>query len=154
MSKHGLTVELSITCDAVTFPEDRTELLYKSIRELLMNVVKHTRIDWAKVAMHVDAGNILVISVQDWGQGFDTSFASGNGTSAHFGLMHIRERMTMMGGWCQVHSTVGHGTAITLGLPLHLQSGSDALRDARAPQPDRVKARPHEVPTQARLRLE
>jgi signal transduction histidine kinase len=75
-----------------------------------------------------DAGNILVIRVQDWGQGFDTPLATSNGTSARFGLMHIHERMRMTGGWCQVDSTVGRGTTVTLGLPLHLQSVSDALR--------------------------
>jgi signal transduction histidine kinase len=126
-------------------------LLYKLIRELLINVVKHAAVDRANVSIHVDSSHTLVIRVQDGGRGFDTALATHNGTSAHFGLKHIRERMTVMGGGYHLDSTIGRGTTISLSLPLDLQSGSGYLRAASAHQQDRVKTMPAGLPTQERL---
>lgn len=120
---NGLTVDLHITSESWTLPPDRTMLLYRLIRELLINVVKHAAVDRATVSIHVDSSNTLVMKVQDGGRGFDTASAIGNGASAHFGLRHIRERITMMGGGYQADSTIGHGTTITLSLPLNQQRG-------------------------------
>src|SRR6185436_18769704 len=104
MSKHGLTVELTLPADPLALPLDRAVLLYRSIRELLMNVVKHAMVNRAMVSMHVDANNTLILQVQDKGGGFDTSATTGTGKGTHFGLASIRERMTMMGGWCREES--------------------------------------------------
>jgi signal transduction histidine kinase len=131
MANNGLNVELHITSESWTLPKDRTVLLYRSIRELLMNVVKHAMVDRARVSMSVDSSNTLVIGVQDEGGGFDTSAATHKDTSVHFGLRFIRERLTIMGGRCQVDSLIGRGTTVTLSLPLDRPSSSDALRAAR-----------------------
>jgi signal transduction histidine kinase len=153
MSKHGLTVELTLPADPLALPLDRAVLLYRSIRELLMNVVKHAMVNRAMVSMHVDANNTLILQVQDKGGGFDTSATTGTGKGTHFGLASIRERMTMMGGWCREESAIGFGTTITLGLPLSPEVEADSLRAARAPEQDRVKARPKQLPTQENLPL-
>src|SRR5206468_5624395 len=132
MANHGLTVELHTTSESWTLSKDRTVLLYKSIRELLINVVKHAMVDRARVSMNVDSSNSLVIGVQDRGQGFETASATHNGTKVHFGLRHMRERMTMMGGRCQIDSIIGRGTTVTLSLPLDRPSGGAVLRAASA----------------------
>ena len=122
MATQELSVELHLTCESLALSTDQTVLLYRSIRELLINVVKHAMVDQARVSMSVDASKTLVIEVQDQGQGFDPCAATRKGADGHFGLAHIRERMTMLGGWCQVDSVIGQGTTITLGLPLDRQS--------------------------------
>src|SRR5262245_9446033 len=154
MANHGLTVELHITSESWTLPTDRAVVLYKVIRELLLNVVKHAMVDRARVSMSVDSSKTLVIKVQDEGQGFETASTPRRDTNGHFGLRHMRERMTMLGGRCQVDSIIGRGTTITLSLPLDWQSGADVLRAARAPQQARVKPKPNELPTQERRPLE
>jgi signal transduction histidine kinase len=153
MSKHGLTVELNLPTDPLTLAPDRATFLYRSIRELLMNVVKHAIVDRAMVSMHVDSSQILIIRVQDKGGGFDTSSITGTKKGTHFGLANVRERITMMGGWCRVESAIGFGTTITLGFPLSPEMEADSLRAACAPQQDRVKARPKHLPTQENLPL-
>jgi len=154
MSKHGLTVEFNLPADPLVLPPDRAVLLYRSIRELLMNVVKHAMVNRAKVSMHVDSSNTLIIQVQDKGGGYDTSSPTGTGKGTHFGLANIRERLTMMGGWCREESAIGFGTTIMLGFPLDRPSGAAVLRAASAPQQDRVRTRPTGLPTQERLPLE
>lgn len=151
MTKHGLTVGLNMTSDSLELPHDRAVLLYKSIRELLMNVVKHAMVDRATVSIRLDSNNTLVIEVQDEGQGFDTSLRTPNDTRVHFGLASVRERMTVMGGWCHTKSAIGRGTTITLGLPLHQQMDYDISRAASALQQDRVKTNPTVLSGQEQL---
>lgn len=152
MLKHGLTVEFNSTANFFALPKDRAVLLYKSIRELLLNVVKHAKVDRARVSMSVDSSDTLVIRVQDGGRGFDPSSTTRTGAVMHFGLTSVRERMTMMEGWYQEESAIGRGTTITLGLPLDQKSGTNSLRAASAHQQARVKAR-KELPTQENLPL-
>jgi signal transduction histidine kinase len=153
MLAHGLTVESNITLESLALPKDRTVLLYKSIRELLLNVVKHAMVDQARLSMSIDSNNTLVIRVQDGGRGFDTSSPPRTDAVVHFGLANMRERMTMMGGWYQEESAIGRGTTITLGLPLHLESRADSLRAPSTHQQARVQARPKDLPSQESLPL-
>jgi signal transduction histidine kinase len=148
-----LTVESNITLESLALPKDRTVLLYKSIRELLLNVVKHAMVDQARLSMSIDSNNTLVIRVQDGGRGFDTSSPPRTDAVVHFGLANMRERMTMMGGWYQGESAIGRGTTITLGLPLHLESRADSLRAPSTHQQARVQARPKDLPSQESLPL-
>lgn len=153
MSKHGLTVDVNVPADPLALPPDRAALLYRSIRELLMNVVKHAMVSRARVSMQVDSSNTLLILVQDKGRGYDTSSTTGTGKGTHFGLASIRERITIIGGWCREESAIGFGTTITLGFPLSPEVGADSLRVASTHQQDRVKARPKQLPTQENLPL-
>lgn len=122
MLKHGLTVEAQITSDSFVLSNEQAGLLYKSIRELLINVVKHAAVNRARVSIGVDSSHTLVMEVQDEGRGYETSSDTHRGRGVHFGLGHIRERMTVMGGWCRQESAIGRGTTITLGLPLQVVS--------------------------------
>ena len=152
MSTHGLIVEVDTPTDAFALSNEQAGLLYKTIRELLINVVKHADVDRARVSIGVESNQTLVIRVEDKGRGFDTSLVpTTTGRGVHFGLGHIRDRMTMMGGWYQEESVIGGGTTITLGLPL--QREAESLRAASAYQRDRVKAMPPALPTQTRLPL-
>ena len=118
MLKYGLLVEVHVSQDHIPLPDDQLALLYHSVRELLLNVVKHANISQASLALSVEAGNQLRIVVRDHGSGFDAASLEGNIVHEHFGLFSIRERMTAMGGWLQIHSAAAQGTTITLGLPL------------------------------------
>ena len=93
-------------------------LLYQSVRELLLNVVKHARIDHARVSVSLGEDERLTLSVQDQGLGFDTGSLQAKSTGEHFGLLSVIERMTAMGGSFEANSGPGRGTTVTLRLPL------------------------------------
>ena len=57
---------------SVTLPEDQSVLIFQSIRELLINVAKHARVDQAAVRMEQRDGR-LAIAVIDEGLGSDTT---------------------------------------------------------------------------------
>lgn len=152
MSKHGLTVEVHSNTDRVALPDDQAVLLYKSIRELLLNVVKHAQVNRAMVSFLVDSDQRLRVTVRDEGRGYDVPSAPPDGNGSHFGLSSIRERMAAMGGWLEEESAVGRGTTMTLGLLL--EPLPDAVQAASSPLRDRVKTEAIVPSNQQRLPYE
>jgi signal transduction histidine kinase len=141
MPNHGLTVDLSIECDSLSLPDDQAILLYQSVRELLMNVVKHAAVNRAAVILKVDPHHLGVV-VQDSGRGFHASILTQPTTGKHFGLSSISERMQTIGGSFTVESGLGQGTTITLTLPLQPSFESVSLRAASAFRQDPIKRKP------------
>ena len=122
MQRSGLVVTVDV--DATTkysLPDDSAVLLFQSVRELLMNALKHA--DTNEVAIRLEsAEGRLRIEVRDEGAGFDLAAASSasinTAMSSKFGLFSIRERMRALGGSFTLQSAPGEGTTATLILPL------------------------------------
>ena len=152
MPRHGLTIELSIESESLPLQHEQAVLLYQSVRELLMNCVKHAAVDHAKVSLTSNLGT-LHIEVQDFGRGFDASTLSRSADGQHFGLSSIRERMVTIGGHFSVKSVIGKGTTITLEMPLQPSFESVSLRAANASLQDRIKVKPTVPPNQEPLPL-
>lgn len=155
MPKHGLTVSLHMNVESVDLPHDQAVLLYKSARELLINVIKHAATDQVTLSLSIDPDETLVLSVEDHGRGYDPSAAKPSGGGRNFGLASIRERMNVIGGWLREDTTIGRGTTITLGLPLPEAEWQRPLRAASSSSAqDRVKSKPIESSEQERLPYE
>jgi PAS domain S-box-containing protein len=95
-------------------------LLYRSIRELLINITKHAKAEFVKVAIsRVD--NDIQVTVEDDGKGLDVSALSGWAIRPKgLGLFSVRERLTHIGGRFEIESKRGKGTRATLTAPLKL----------------------------------
>lgn len=113
----GVQVAVDLAPSHVPLSEEQRVLLYQSVRELLINVVKHAKTSEATLSLSVEANETLHINVHDAGAGFDPG-EQAHHTSEHFGLLSIQERMEAMGGWLHIQSAPTQGTTITLGLPL------------------------------------
>jgi len=128
MQRHGLvvTVDLGEMSDHA-LPDDCTMLLFQSVRELLMNTLKHAATDKVGIRLAQKDGT-LRIEVRDEGVGFDLAAAltatTATDISSKFGLFSINERMKALGGWFDVYSVPGKGTTATLILPIE---GMDAM---------------------------
>lgn len=86
--------------------------LFKSIKELVSNAVKHA--DPTEVIIEfVRHDDVLIIMVQDDGRGFDPDLES-NG----MGLMGIRHRIDQLGGEMTIDSSCGYGTTVIINIPL------------------------------------
>ena len=96
-------------------------VLFRSTRELLLNVVKHSRASQAKVILRTEGGRIKIEVVDD-GIGFNASAAGEPASIGEgFGLFSIRERLNSLGGGMGILSTPGQGTNVVLTLPLKLE---------------------------------
>jgi signal transduction histidine kinase len=93
-------------------------ILFRAVRELLVNVIKHAKASNTKVSIRRDGDNIR-ISVEDDGIGFDTAKFSPNleGTGG-FGLFSIYEQLTYLGGDIEIKSKPGCGTQVTFVAPM------------------------------------
>ncbi len=126
--RHHIPIEYDGNGGGRMLDDDVSFFLFKSVRELLFNIIKHARADRITVSVKREKNRIR-ISIQDNGVGFDSSKVqfSVNYLSG-FGLFSIRERMEHFSGNFDVESKPGQGTHITLAMSLGQQKGD---RDAK-----------------------
>jgi PAS domain S-box-containing protein len=118
MQRHELHVEVQLEPESLSLPEPQAVLLFQSVRELVMNVVKHAQTSCATISLGTTSDDAVLLTVSDAGCGFEPA-VSGQGTQGpiHFGLFSIRERMEALGGRFELQSAPGRGTRATLVLP-------------------------------------
>jgi two-component system sensor histidine kinase UhpB len=101
--------------------DDVKVLLYRSVRELLINAAKHANAGLVKVSLLRSSSDIY-IKVEDDGQGFNVSVLNGSSKKARgFGIFSIRERLKHIGGYLKIESTEGKGTSAILVAPLDIE---------------------------------
>jgi PAS domain S-box-containing protein len=95
-------------------------LLYRSIRELLINIAKHAKAKTVCVVLS-RAANDICVTVADDGLGFNVAaFKSKSSKRRGWGLFSIQERLTHIGGSLDIELNRSKGTKITLTAPLKL----------------------------------
>ena len=94
--------------------EART-VLYRIVRDALVNVVQHGHARSVVIAMETDHGGVRV-ALEDDGVGFDAATAF-HVPSLHIGLTAMRERAERSGGWLRVDSAIGRGATINFWIP-------------------------------------
>lgn len=114
-------LETEITCEGNLkfLSDDKKGFLFRAVKELAVNVVKHAHANRIKVSIMADQDNIE-IKVEDDGEGFPPS-ADSNPLEGreYFGLFSIKERLGQMGGCLEVDSKPGKGTCVLLKVPLN-----------------------------------
>jgi PAS domain S-box-containing protein len=96
---------------------DLQVILFQVVRELLVNMGKHSRASQAKVILSRE-DNLLKIQVNDDGVGFDASqIFDSQGHPGGYGFFSMRERLNYLGGGLEVKSRAGQGSQIVLTVP-------------------------------------
>lgn len=108
--KHGLICATSLDPAPNPLEEQIQQVLFRAVRELLLNVVKHAQATRADIIMRSQQ-NLLVIEVCDNGQGFNYhKTASSNLTIGRFGLFSVRAQLATISGSLRIVSRAGSGT--------------------------------------------
>ncbi len=116
--RHGLMVRVAIDEDSEVPAEETRITLFRSVRELLFNVVKHAKVPSAFVCGGRDGTDVWV-EVRDAGEGFNPAdIRRQEGISGKFGLFSVRERLDALGGALEIVSAPGHGTRAKVRAPL------------------------------------
>jgi CheY-like chemotaxis protein len=110
-------VHVRATNDAEPATPELRALLFESVREVLLNAVKHSGMREAHVAMLRTTDDACKIIVEDKGKGFDPSCVK-PGPSGGFGLFSIQQRFLHMGGSFDIESAPGQGTKVVLAFPV------------------------------------
>lgn len=105
--------------------DDVSVLLYRTVREIFTNILKHSQARHVKVAMRQRCG-YLQITVEDDGVGFDTSLLTDNmKKNKALGLFSLRERLSYIGGKIEIESELGIGTRVVITAPVKNNSDNE-----------------------------
>jgi signal transduction histidine kinase len=130
-----LAVELDASVREEWVKLEMRVLVFKLVRELLRNVVKHAGVNHARVVVRGDDQQ-LRIEVSDQGRGFDSQLDLFGTRASGFGLWSIADRAQEVGGRFAVETSPGSGSRFELVFPLaptrsaegshHLSAGARA----------------------------
>jgi PAS domain S-box-containing protein len=129
--KYGLDVQISADPAANSARKDIRTLLFESVRELLINAVKHAKADRVAIELTLDPDEALRITVTDQGIGFDPAAVVDRAKTGPvgWGLFSIRERLTLLGGRFEIESAPGKGTMFRLIAPRGSAQDGVAVQD-------------------------
>lgn len=119
--EHGIKVSFCGDGFPKHVSKDVEVILFRAIRELLFNVVKHARAKMARVTIEGQKSRVTV-TVEDDGVGFVTHADGLRNGVGGFGLFSIRQRLQNLGGNMALVSSPGQGTRVCLELPLSTDS--------------------------------
>jgi PAS domain S-box-containing protein len=113
----GLVVKLEGALEHEPAP-DRRVLLFRLAQEAFANVRKHARAETVRITLGRDEGGILV-RIADDGIGFSPAprEQASSPDVGHLGLISMRERAELAGGWFSVESEPGEGTVVSFWIP-------------------------------------
>jgi signal transduction histidine kinase/CheY-like chemotaxis protein len=112
-TKHGLLVRVDASGQIGTPSDALKAFLYRAAQELLFNVVKHARVNEARIHVR-QLGRYICLSVSDHGRGLDREQVR---QTAGFGLLSIRERVELLGGRMKIRSAKGKGSTFFVVVP-------------------------------------
>ncbi|MCP4613693.1 MAG: sensor histidine kinase [Planctomycetes bacterium] len=123
--KYGINTEFEDDGQPKPLDDDIRAILFRNVRELLTNVVKHAKAENVKVSICRDDEDIRV-RVEDDGIGFDPVEIKSRSMINHkFGLFSIRERLEQLGGRVEIGSKPGGGSRIMMTAPLKREEVTD-----------------------------
>jgi len=99
------------------FPEDMRINFYRIVQESLTNAIKHSHATEVTLRVEKDDSHVI-LSVHDNGSGFNTNANLGQSGVEGFGMTGMAERARLLGGRFDIHSTPGHGTVLTVTIPI------------------------------------
>lgn len=116
-SRHGITIEFNgAALNGLPAPlsSEISLCLFRIAEECLNNIAKHSGAKSARVELAA-ARDSVKLTVQDYGKGFDTRLLEGR---TGLGFVSMRERLRLVRGTIEVHSTLSKGTRIEARVPL------------------------------------
>ena len=104
-------------CEVKELSDAMNICLYRVLQEALTNVVKHACASKIDVFLSHEAGTVRLYVVDD-GRGFDLSAHEFLEPQEGIGVLGMRERLELLGGWLEMESAPGQGLRLAAHLPL------------------------------------
>lgn len=125
----GLHTELHVGEALPALPTEVEVALLRTAQSALANVRLHAGASRVVMSL-IDSGSTVRLDLIDDGAGFDVpaweqATESGAGSSS-YGLRFMRSRLRELGGGLDIESTPGEGTAISVHLPIHRTTTTQA----------------------------
>ena len=115
LARYAFRVTFEVNGDDRIDPSD-LPLVYRIVRELLFNALKHSQTDAADVKVAASEGEVL-IAVVDHGVGFTAEAIGRRGRGSGFGLADLCERVRAVGGDVEIGALLPRGSRVSIRLP-------------------------------------
>jgi signal transduction histidine kinase len=116
-ARHRIRVEFHQAQMTPRLPPEMETAIYRIVQEGLNNVAKHAAATTCKVSISRDA-ELVRLLIEDDGIGFAAE--PGSDVTRHgLGLIGIRERAALLGGFLRVVTAPGRGTRLFVELPVN-----------------------------------
>ena len=130
--RHGIDVTTAIDAPRDSgrssgLDSERETVVYRVVQEALTNAARHARSESVAVRLGQTNGEVHV-SIADDGEGFDPT-----APTEGFGLVGMRERVSLVGGRFELTSSSG-GTTVTVSLPARGNVPAQPGRNQPGPQ--------------------
>jgi len=125
--RDNLQVLLQVNVDDRAFDLELRILIFKLIRELLRNVVKHSRVNAATVTVSMTPRQ-LRLEVIDTGVGFEWQLSLFETPQQGFGLWSVAERIREAEGEMTVDTAPGQGCKVSVVFPLETHGSAPAFQ--------------------------
>ncbi len=121
LTMHGISFHLTSNIETDPLNSDLRGLLFQSVRELFVNIIKHSKANNVIIDILNDEQGCR-IAVEDDGVGFDPAHLSEHGPKSCYGLFSITERVHFADGNMSIDSVPGKGTKVILFVPIYTES--------------------------------
>jgi signal transduction histidine kinase len=113
-ARTGFRLNFQCNVSARNLPYEIEKELYFTLREAVLNAVRHSRASELSLSIRQSSATIEA-NLRDNGVGFNVASVQAHN---HYGLRGMRERMNKIGGQLNVNTAPGKGTEIAIVIPL------------------------------------
>jgi signal transduction histidine kinase len=118
---------MKVRVDAEDVSDDLPDLyrtcIYRVVQEALHNATRHSKASHIRVTVRREPAGVYA-EIQDDGAGFPSRQEKG------MGILGMEERVRHLGGEFHVESEPGHGTSVSIRLPLQQATAQPAVRQS------------------------
>lgn len=115
--EHNLKVRFKTDFEELILSEHELILLFRSIQELINNIIKHAQAKNISINVVKKEKGINII-IRDDGKGFDSAKLPIITSKSGFGLFTVKERVQNLKGQFSINSEKGKGTEVNIYVPL------------------------------------
>jgi PAS domain S-box-containing protein len=112
--RSGIVCETHLPAEEISLDSDRATAVFRIFQEALTNVARHADATRIIVELRNEAGS-LILTVRDNGKGIDEKMIFAHHS---MGLLGMRERALSFGGTAEVTALPGHGTLVSVKVPI------------------------------------
>jgi two-component system, NarL family, sensor histidine kinase UhpB len=112
----GISVEFRAEGALGRLPPAVELVLYRVVQEAVTNIARHAHATSASIDLYATDQNVTA-EIKDNGSGFDVERVTHNRETG-LGLFGMKERVALIGGACEITSTIGEGTRVFVRVPI------------------------------------
>lgn len=121
----GIEVAMEQRGEGGRLPSEVEITLYRIAQGAIGNILEHSGAKRARIVLEFRPGECL-LTIEDDGRGFDvTKITRVEPSGRGAGLFTMKERVSLVGGSCQVDSQPGKGTRVSVRVPIPREDGRE-----------------------------